>query len=157
MADDNAIRLLIGVISLGFVIWQLGVARGWLGTRQTHFPLRAGFAAGVVAAFTSFVSHAGGPAAAIYLLGRKLDKTQYQATTVIVFWFVNIWKFVLYALLGVFSAQTLMADLYLLPAALFGTWLGIRAHWMIPQRAFFALTYVLLACTGSKLIWDALS
>jgi hypothetical protein len=27
----------------------------------------------------------------------------------------------------------------------------------MPERAFFAVTYVLLTVTGSKLIWDALT
>ncbi len=110
-----------------------------------------------MAGFTSFVSHAGGPPAAVWLLSRRLGKTPYQATTVIVFWAVNIAKFVPYAFLGIFTAETLLADLFLAPVALLGAWLGVKAHHMVPERAFFALTYVLLALTGIKLIWDALT
>lgn len=156
-ADDDAIRLLIGVISLGFVAWQISLARGWITLGGRPLPLRGGYLAGMTAGFTSFISHAGGPPAAVYLLGRKLDKTRYQATTVIVFWVINLLKFVPYSFLGIFSLQTLAADLLLAPAALFGAWLGVKAHHMIPERAFFTLTYVLLTCTGTKLIFDALS
>ncbi|WP_323768984.1 sulfite exporter TauE/SafE family protein [Marinovum sp.] len=157
IADDDAIRLLIGAISLGFVAWQISVARGWITLGGRPLPLRGGYLAGMTAGFTSFISHAGGPPAAVYLLGRKLDKTGYQATTVIVFWAVNLFKFVPYSFLGIFTLQTLMADVLLAPAALFGAWLGVKAHHMIPERAFFALTYVLLTCTGAKLIFDALT
>lgn len=156
-ADEDVIRLLIGAISLGFVIWQVSLSRGWVSLGARPLGLRAGVIAGAAAGFTSFISHAGGPVAAVYLLGRRLDKTRYQATTVILFWVVNLFKFVPYSFLGIFSLQTLLADLLLAPAALFGAWLGVKAHHMIPERAFFALTYVLLSCTGAKLIWDALS
>lgn len=120
-------------------------------------PLWAGALAGAVTGFTSFVSHAGGPPAAVWLLSRRLDKTTYQATTVILFWIINIVKFVPYAFLGIFTAQTLLADLILAPFAVLGAWLGVRAHRIVPERAFFALTYVLLLVTGTKLIWDGLT
>ena len=40
---------------------------------------------------------------------------------------------------------------------LLGTWLGIKAHHLVPERAFFLITYVLLTVTGLKLISDALT
>lgn len=155
-ANDDAIRLLIGAVSLGFVAWQISVKRGWVRLGARPLPLSGGYPAGLVAGFTSFVSHAGGPPSAVYLLGRRLDKTTYQATTVLVFWAINIAKFLPYSFMGIFTMQTLLADLFLAPAALIGAWLGVRAHFLISERAFFALTYTLLSCTGAKLIWDAL-
>ena len=50
-----------------------------------------------------------------------------------------------------------LADLVLAPFAILGAWLGVRAHMLVPERLFFGLTYVLLVCTGSKLIWDTLT
>ncbi|MFU8881391.1 MAG: sulfite exporter TauE/SafE family protein [Rhodobacterales bacterium] len=157
IADADLFRLLIGVISVGFVVWQMALKLGLIRAARTVLPQWAGALAGGVAGFTSFVSHAGGPPAAVWLLSRKLDKTQFQATTVIVFWAVNIAKFVPYAFLGIFTAQTLLADLLLAPVALLGAWLGVKAHYIVPERAFFALTYLLLTVTGAKLIWDALT
>ena len=60
-------------------------------------------------------------------------------------------------MLGIFTYDTLWLDLWLAPFALLGTWLGVKAHFAIPERAFFALTYVLLTVTGSKLVWDGLT
>ena len=60
-------------------------------------------------------------------------------------------------MLGLFDADTLRVGLYLAPAALFGAWLGVKAHRMIPERLFFAITYVLLAITGTKLIFVAVT
>ena len=154
VADPDVFRLLIGGISLAFVAYQLLGDRARL---RRALPRWAGLVSGLVVGFTSFVSHAGGPAAAVYLLSRGASKTEFQATTVIVFWALNIAKAVPYAFLGMFTAETLKANLVLAPFALLGAWLGVKAHHMVPERAFFTLTYVLLTVTGAKLIWDGLT
>ncbi len=156
VADADVLRLLIGSIALAFVVWQIARRRGLIRPMARQLPAWAGLIAGTVAGFTSFVSHAGGPPAAVWLLSRRLSKTPYQATTVLTFWAVNIAKFVPYAFLGMFTAQTARADLILAPFALLGAWLGVKAHRVVPERLFFAVTYVALALTGSKLIWDGL-
>ena len=152
VSNDDVLRMMIGAVSIGFVIWRL-----WPSSGLRKPPLWSGYLSGLIAGFTSFVSHAGGPPAAIYLLARGLDKTTYQATTVLVFWVINLIKAVPFTFLGVFTQEGLMASLWLAPFALIGTWLGVRAHHMVPERLFFALTYVMLVITGCKLIWDALS
>lgn len=157
VADADLFRLLIGAIALGFVAWQMLGRMGRLPLAQTPIPAAGGLLAGAVAGLTSFVSHAGGPPAAVYLLSLRPSKTEYQATTVLTFWVINIMKFVPYAGLGIFTAQSWLADLLLAPFALFGAWLGVRAHDIIPERAFFVLTYVLLSLTGARLIWDGLT
>ncbi len=157
VADADVFRVLIGAISVGFVLWQFAVRRGWVRAAAQTLSTRAGAFAGLVAGFTSFVSHAGGPPAAVYLLSKRLSKTEFQATTVLVFWIVNIAKFVPYAFLGMFTLQTGIANLVLAPFALLGAWLGVKAHMIVPERLFFALTYVLLTVTGVKLIWDGLT
>lgn len=152
VANDDVLRLIIGAVSLGFVTWQLWPREG----PKRKLPIKAGLLAGAVAGFTSFVSHAGGPPAAVYLLSREMSKTAYQATTVLVFWTINIAKFVPYAFLGVFTAETLRAGVLLTPFALIGAWVGVKLHHAVSERVFFGLTYVLLSVTGVKLIFDAL-
>lgn len=156
-ADADLFRVLIGAISVGFVIWQILSRTGRIPVAKKPIPPAGGVLAGGVAGLTSFISHAGGPPAAVYLLSLRPTKTEYQATTVITFWAVNILKFVPYAWLGIFTAQSFLADLFLAPFALLGAWLGVRAHYIVPESAFFALTYVLLAVTGTRLIWDGLT
>lgn len=155
VAAPDAIRFLIGAVALAFVTFQGAVRLRLVRYRARPFSGRAGILAGVVAGFTSFVSHAGGPPVAVFLLAQGLSKTVYQATTVLVFWAINLFKFVPYAFLGIFTAQTLLADLILAPVALLGAWLGVRAHHLVPERLFFAITYVALTLTGIRLIWVA--
>lgn len=155
--DDDAMRVLIGAIALAFVAWHLAQSRGLIRPFDRRLPGWTGMLAGVMAGFTSFVSHAGGPPAAVYLLSQRLDKTRYQASTVLIFWVINIAKFIPYAILGLFTTQTALADLALAPFALAGAWIGVRAHWVVPDRLFFGFTYIALSLTGAKLVWDGLA
>ena len=157
LAPPDLIRLLIGTIALSFVSWQVAQRSGWIKPRAQKLPAGAGVGAGAVAGFTSFVSHAGGPVAAVYMLGRGLGKLQYQATTVLVFWAINFFKSGFYAAMGIFTKETLLMAAALIPFAIVGTWVGVKAHNMVSERFFFGLTYVLLTVTGTKLIWDALT
>lgn len=156
LVDADLIRLLIGVIAIGFVAFQVARMTGLLRIAQRPMGPVAGLAAGAAAGFTSFVSHAGGPPAAVYLLMKGIGKTPYQATTVIVFWAINIVKVIPFLFLGIFTADTLLGSLMLAPVALVGARLGVRAHHLLPEGPFFALTYLLLVLTGAKLVFDAL-
>ena len=156
-ANPDVFRVLIGCIALGFVAFQIGRARRWIRAAKRPLGRIAGLVFGGIAGLTSFISHAGGPPAAIYLLSRPITKRTYQATTVITFWAINVVKFFAYLGLGLFDRQTLAADLFLAPFAVLGVYLGVVAHRMVPERLFFALVYVFLTITGTKLIFDALT
>ena len=155
--DADVFRILIGVICLAFVAFQLSRALGWLTVKTMPFSAPFAWVAGTISGFTSFVSHAGGPPSAVFLLSQGLSKTAFQATTVVVFWAVNWMKAVPYAFLGIFSWDTIMGSLFLAPFALVGAWIGVKAHHLVPERLFFGLTYVLLLVTGVRLIWVALA
>ena len=154
--NADLFRILIGTLALMFVFWQVVQARAPLRKMRCP-PVWVGGLAGLIAGFTSFVSHAGGPPATVYLLSRGLGKTAYQATTVLLFWAVNIAKFVPYSFLGLFTWQTLLIDLIVAPFALLGAWIGVRVHDLLPERFFFIVTYILLLITGGKLIHDGLT
>jgi uncharacterized membrane protein YfcA len=157
VANADHLRLLIGAIALLFVAWQVLGRAGKIPAARRAAPDWGGVLAGVAVGFTSFVAHAGGPAAAVYLLSKHPTKTGFQATSVLVFWVNNMLKAIPYGMLGMFTWDTLTMGLWLAPFALLGTWLGVKAHFAISERAFFALTYVLLTVTGTKLVWDGLT
>ncbi len=157
ITNPDVFRFLIGAVALGFVGFQVTRKLGWYNPAAHHFSLAAGRVAGAVAGLTSFISHAGGPPAAVFLLSRGLDKTTYQATTVITFWAINLLKFGPYMYLGIFTWDTARADLFLIPFAIAGVYLGVYAHRLLSDRGYFALTYLLLTVTGIKLIWEALT
>lgn len=156
LVNEDVLRLIIGVISLAFVGWSVARMRGGEPVSQPFSPRRVGVL-GAVAGFTSFAAHAGGPLAAMALLPQRLDKTVYQATTVIVFWFMNVVKLVPYTALGLFRTDVLWTALVLLPLAPIGMMLGVRAHHRVSQVVFYRVIYALLMLTGLKLIRDGLT
>ncbi|SFJ34429.1 sulfite exporter TauE/SafE family protein [Celeribacter neptunius] len=157
IADPSVFKLLIGIVAVGFVLWQLAKARRWIKPPKAELGTGAGLFWGAVTGFTSFISHAGGPPAAVYMLSKRMDKTTYQASSVLTFWAVNLMKVVPYGFVGIFSKETLIADLTLIPAAVVGVLCGAWMHHKVPERLFFGLAYVFLVLTGTKLIWEALA
>lgn len=156
MVNADVFRILIGVMCLAFVVFQMSQRMGLLKVRRLPFRHRYAWTAGLVGGFTSFVSHAGGPPAAVFMLSQGLNKLTYQATSVITFWAINWLKFVPYFFLGIFTLDTFKGAIMLAPFALIGAWIGVRAHHMVNERTFFGFTYVLLVVTGIRLIWIAL-
>lgn len=157
LTNPEVFKLLIGVISIAFVLFQLARQTGVLRLEGHGVGPGVGLFAGFGTGFTSFIANAGSPPAAVYLLLKGVAKTEYQATNVIVFWVVNLIKFIPFLSLGIATKQTILADLMLAPFAFLGAWLGVKAHYAVPEKWFFGLTYVLLLATGGKLIWDALA
>lgn len=155
VTPTDAVRLLIGLIALGFVGWQVAGARGWL-VRPAVRPPSGRRAAiwGAVSGFTSFASHAGGPPAAVHLLGRGLSAGAFQATTVILFWWINLVKLGPYWAVGLFAGDQLALAAWLSPLAVAGLLLGVWLHRRVSQAAFYAVIRVMLVVTGVKLTWD---
>ncbi|WP_434290448.1 sulfite exporter TauE/SafE family protein [Celeribacter sp. SCSIO 80788] len=157
VADPRVFKFLIGVVALGFVGWQLAKTARLLHPPKRELGEGAGLFWGAVTGITSFISHAGGPPAAVYMLSKRMDKTTYQATSVLVFWAVNLMKVIPYAFVGIFTRESLTADLTLIPVAVIGVLAGVWMHHKVPEKLFFGLAYVFLVITGSKLIWEALA
>ncbi|AML51436.1 sulfite exporter TauE/SafE family protein [Falsihalocynthiibacter arcticus] len=156
VANPNVFKFLIGVVAVGFVAHRIALSSGMLRIPDTEMPAWKGYFSGAVSGFTSFISHAGGPPAAVYLLSKRMSKTEFQATTVIVFWAINLMKFPPYYMLGMFTKETAVAVAYLAPVAFLGVYLGVIGHRKMPETLFFRVTYVFLLITGGKLIWDSL-
>jgi len=155
--NADALRLMIGLIALGFVLFQVLRGAGVIFIPQKPFRAPVAWGWGALAGFTSFISHAGGPPAAVHLLSQRLSKTAYQATTVIAFFWINIVKLPAFFATGLISWDMLGLNLLFVPVAVLGTVLGVYAHHLVPSKLFFNITYVLLAVTGTKLIFDALT
>lgn len=151
------IRLLIGLIALGFTANYLRnrLSRKAAGARKPGHV--SGWFWGAVSGFTSFTAHAGGPPVNIYLLPLGLPKTQYQATTVGFFLLVNYVKLVPYTALGLFTSQNLATSAALFPVAVAGILSGIWLHNRVPGKLFYTACYLFLAFTGVKLVYDGLA
>ncbi|HKJ94239.1 MAG TPA: sulfite exporter TauE/SafE family protein [Gammaproteobacteria bacterium] len=152
--SEDAIRLLIGLIAVGFSLnhWLGGARRE--AARPAERDLGKGGFWSAVAGFTSFAAHAGGPPISLYLLPQRMDKTLFVGTTVIFFAVVNYVKLVPYAFLGELGVSNLATSVVLLPLAPIGVWLGIFLHHRVSQVWFYRVCYVFLFFTGLRLLWE---
>lgn len=152
LLNEQAIRVLVGVIALGYAVsyWlELAPSRARAGVsvnRGVFWSTTAGFA--------SFIAHAGGPALMVYLLPQRMDKSVFVGTTVVFFLVVNYVKLLPYGMLGQLSPVNLEVSLLLLPLAWLGVVLGQWAHGRVNERLFYRVSYLLLFVTGARLIYD---
>lgn len=151
------IRLLLGIVAITFTLHYWISRRLNATQRPADYPQPVGAIAAVVAGFTSFIAHAGGPPLNMYLLRRNLDRTQFVATAVLFFTVVNYVKLIPYTWLGQFDAANLGTSLVLAPLAPVGIGIGYWLHQRISDRFFFFVVYVMLFIVGAKLINDGIT
>ncbi|HKI98007.1 MAG TPA: sulfite exporter TauE/SafE family protein [bacterium] len=154
LVSEEMIRLLLGTIALVFTLHYF--LRGRLSTVALRPTTPVGLAAGTVSGFTSFVSHAGAPPVAVYLLPQRLDKTLYTATTVLYFALVNLAKLVPYAWLGLLSRGNLETAAVLTPLVPLGIVLGVLVHRLVSMSLFYRICYGFVFIAGVKLLYDGL-
>lgn len=151
------LRLLLGVIAIAFSLHHWLQARLAAGNEQKLFGPIIGIGAGAMAGFTSFIAHAGGPPVTMYLLRRGINRTQFVATTVILFAVVNYVKLIPYSWLGQFDATNLKTSLVLAPLAPIGIGMGVWLHNRVTDRFFFRVAYAMLLVVGIKLMVDGIT
>lgn len=151
---DDAIRILVGVVAISFVL------NTWLRKVPTE-PQKRTVASGVfwamITGFASFASQGGGPPYQVHMLPQRLPKLVLVGTTTIFFAAVNAMKIVPYAMLGQFSAKNLSSALVLLPIAVLANFAGIWLVRTMSAELFYRIMYILLLVLGSVLLWQGTS
>lgn len=150
--SDAAVRLLIGIISVVFVMdaWfplrkklaDVQPSRGW------------GAFWGAISGFTSFVSHTGAPPIQIYMVPLKLSPALFAGTFAVFFAIVNAVKIPPYIMLGQLNTDNLMLSALMLPLACVGMALGVFLVRRIKAGLFYTITYWIVLMLGLKLIYD---
>lgn len=148
--NDDMIRIIVGLIAVGFVLNSFRKQRA-----ETPKPSRAkgGFWGGL-AGFTSFVAHAGAPPLSVYLLPLRLDPALHVGTSVIFFLFLNLFKLAPYSALGLFTMENLGTSLILMPLGVLGAFAGIWLRTRMSVNMFYRASYTLLLLIGLKLLYD---
>jgi uncharacterized protein len=157
LANPALLRLLVGLLALGFVaqrLWQALFNQAPPAPRQPR--VWAGPFWGGIAGYVSYLAHAGGPPIALYLLPQQLPKSLYTATCVVFFALTNLVKLLAYLAVGQLNAQAFYCALWLMPLAPLGVALGFYCHNKLSEAVFFRLTDLCLALTGGKLLFDGI-
>ena len=103
---------------------------------------------GIFTGFATTVANAAGPVMNLYLLTQNMPKEQFVATGAWFFLVVNISKMPIYAYYGLFSRQSLIFDLLMVPAVIGGARAGLWIIKNTPQRLFETLVIVLTAVSA---------
>jgi uncharacterized protein len=155
--SDAAVRLAVGLITVGFALRRLVLER----RKRPPVPARADLPRGVfwgwLAGFTSMIAHAGGPPFQIYVMPQRLPRDIFVGTGAI-FFAVNNWmKVPPYFALGQLTAGNLATAAVLFPLAIASTWAGVRLVRYVSGERFYTFVYILLVFVGAKLIWDGIA
>jgi uncharacterized membrane protein YfcA len=153
ITEEWMVTLLVGVIGLYYCITVV--------FRNTRAPPRPadiprGVFWGMIAGFTSFVSHTGGPPYQAYVLPQKLPKMMFAGTSTIVFAVINLVKLVPYWALGQFNPGNLEVAAMLSPVAVAGALIGYKLTTVIPETLFYRIVEAALFLISLKLIYEAL-
>lgn len=156
MVSAGMVRLLLGIVAIVFVgRWLYTLARRHSERKEPN-AVKGSFW-GLVAGYTSFVAHAGGPPFQVYTLPLKLDPKLLTGTAVHFFAITNAVKLVPYFALGQFDRANLATSLVLLPLAPLATLLGAWTVRRMRPESFYTFTYGTLALVAMKLTWDGVS
>jgi uncharacterized membrane protein YfcA len=149
--DDNVVRIIVGCVGLTFLAMrQYGRLSGTMIARTAD--LLPGLFWGAVSGFTSFVSHAGGPAFQLYVLPQKLSKLEFAGTSTILFATINLMKVPPYLELGLIEFENMTKVTILAPVAILGAIFGYKVLTLIRQRMFFIIVEVALFVISINLI-----
>jgi uncharacterized protein len=154
--DRRIVVLIIAIVTMLFAVdWFLRQRKAVAGkTINANLPL--GGLAGVVAGFTTFIAHAGGPPVMMYLLKRGLDKGVLAGTMAMFFLVANCLKMPPYAFLYAKEPHLIGAALVLAPIVPLGVFIGKMIHDRLDQKSIYLWSHILLLFVGSKMLFDAI-
>ncbi len=153
--SDDAVRLIVGVIALVFVLRWITQSKERRSATKAHNPAAAGFW-GTIAGYTSFVAHAGGVPYQVYTMPLNMDPKTLTGTSVVFFAIVNLLKLIPYFALGQFDSTNLATAAILAPLAMISTIGGAMLIKRMQPGLFYPLTYGLILLVSVKLIWDGI-
>jgi uncharacterized membrane protein YfcA len=148
--SDGGIRLLVGLIALGFALYAF-LTRGRPLDKLPRPSAPLGVFWGGLAAFTSTLIQIGGPPYYAFVLPQRLEKLLYVGTTVWFFGLVNVMKVAPYFGLGQFSTAGLATSAVLFPLAVASNILGVWLVKITPEALFYKLTNVIVLLLGIEL------
>lgn len=147
---EDWVTALVGAIAVAFSLNQL------LRKPVIAEPKRAEVAPGlfwcVIAGFTSFVSHTGGPPYQVWTLPLGMKKAVFAGTSTIAFAYVNVLKLGPYYLLGQINAGSLKTAAVLMPIAAASVFFGVWAVRRLPEQLFFRIVTWSLLVIGADLM-----
>lgn len=149
----GSLNLLIAVIIL--ILCVFGFTKDYLIPDKNKIPTHWAFSTcfGLLAGFTTQVANAAGPVMAIYLISMRFEKKEYMGTAAWYFLLLNWTKVPIFWQEGRITAESVKADLGMIPLLMLGAFLGILLLNKIPQKMFEKIVLFLSAIAAVKLFF----
>ena len=153
--SDEWVTALVGTIAVAFSL-NILLRKPVLGEPQIPSVPKGLFWC-LIAGFTSFVSHTGGPPYQVWTLPLGLKKAVFAGTSTIAFAYINAVKLVPYYFLGQITLTSLKTAAVLMPVAAASVYFGVWAVKRLPEALFFRIVTWSLLVIGLDLIAGGLT
>lgn len=157
VVSDAAVRLLVGLVALGFVVLTALRARYQISATSMPNKPYMGHFWGILSGFTSFVAHAGGPPFQIHVMPMRLSPSLYTGTSVVFFAFMNTSKIIPYYALDQFDQFNFSIVIPMIPVAVIATLTGAYIVKRMRAEIFYPFMYSMVGIVSIKLIYDGLT
>jgi uncharacterized membrane protein YfcA len=150
--DVAAFSLIIGILILGMAILMVaGQFRDIKIGEKAKKPLTV--VLGSLAGFGSIIGNVAGGITNVYFLSETDNKRQLIGSSSLLFVQVNAIKLLLYVFLWqIFTANTLLVSLYMVPSIAFGMFLATLFVRMVPERVYRSLVFLAVIYAGISLL-----
>jgi uncharacterized membrane protein YfcA len=153
--SDAAIRLVVGLIALGFVTYAVIRRNRPVDRRRPH--AASGVFWGALSGFTTTLIQIGAPPYFAFVLPQRLEKMLFVGTTVMFFAAANAMKVAPYLALGQFSTAGLITSVAMFPLAILSNYLGVWLVRVTPETLFYKITNWLVFGIGCELTRQGLA
>ncbi|MBL4576325.1 MAG: sulfite exporter TauE/SafE family protein [Opitutaceae bacterium] len=153
--DDVQAKIMIGTILLIMLVVHFVRKSKEAKLEKKMVESGAWFApfVGIAGGFATTVANAAGPIMILYLLAVRLPKMAFMGTAAVYFLILNTFKVPFLLNLDLITTESLMMDLYLLPAILVGAYTGKKIIHLVDQVLFERLALLLTLLAALKLFF----
>lgn len=147
--DADTLRLLIGIVALGFALLLLaGFSRPVKQERLAFLPV--GFLSGVLNGSSSLA----GPPVILFFANQRIPPMIFRANILLLFFSTNLATIVAFIVGQVFSVDSFLLAFAFGPSLLIGTYLGARYSHSVNARVFRRVALAVVMASGLIAIVD---
>lgn len=164
--SPRELNLAIGVLAVGFVLFQLVKEAVFRAEGEFKPGHGIGLPFGIGTGITSTFAHGAGPVVSMFLIPQRLSKTLFVGTNVLIFTWVNWIKLPFFCVdqgmtglawlpaESLINRRTLAISVWLVPLVPVGVWLGVWLNRRFSEVWFTRVIFLILFFAGIQLIFD---
>lgn len=155
--DSSWLGVVLGILLIGVTLAEVIISPQLIHRMSRKFPRSGAVAMAALSGFISGIVGAGSLIfLSLYLKTRYEDARTFRATILLISILVSVWRFAVQCVKGMITVTLVYESLVLVPAALIGTYLGIRLFKSILSVSYFRAFRVLLVFLALSIVLKSL-